>query len=101
MFTGPKIDRRSFLFAGVVAALHSTADTPRLETFTDWVNASRKDRELALQPCVDRIRAMDSSIKAWVQVSPQRPTGNGKLLEIPFGAKDIIEIGRASCRERV
>src|SRR3989441_2432712 len=91
MFTGPKIDRRSFLFAGVVAALHSTADTPRLETFTDWVNASRKDRELALQPCVDRIRAMDSSIKAWVQVSPQRPTGNGKLLEIPFGAKDIIE----------
>src|SRR5437667_1742804 len=91
MFTGPKIDRRSFLFAGVVAALHSTADTPRLETFTDWVNASRKDRELALQPCVDRIRAMDSSIKAWVEVSPQRPTGNGKLLEIPFGAKDIIE----------
>src|SRR5439155_3604433 len=26
-----------------------------------------------------------------VQVAPQRPTGNGKLLEIPFGAKDIIE----------
>src|SRR3989475_997635 len=91
MFTGPKIDRRSFLFAGVVAALHSTADTPRLETLTDWVNAPRKDRELALQLCVDRIRAMDSSIKAWVQVSPQRPTGSGKLLEIPFGAKDIIE----------
>jgi Asp-tRNA(Asn)/Glu-tRNA(Gln) amidotransferase A subunit family amidase len=91
MFTGPKIDRRSFLLAGVVAAVHGTADTPRLETFTDWLNASRKDRELALRPCLDRIQAMDSSIKAWVQVSPQRPTGNGKLLEIPFGAKDIIE----------
>src|SRR3989441_9100580 len=91
MFTGPKIDRRSFLFAGVVAALHSTADTPRLETFTQWIGASRKARADALQPCLDFIRAMDSSIKAWVQVSPQRPTGNGKLLEIPFGAKDIIE----------
>jgi len=34
---------------------------------------------------------LDSSIHAWVQVSPQRPTGHGKLSEIPFGAKDIIE----------
>src|SRR5207244_6411632 len=34
---------------------------------------------------------MDSSIKAWVQVSPQKPKGKGKLQEIPFGAKDIIE----------
>jgi len=34
---------------------------------------------------------MDPSIHAWVQVSPQRPTGDGKLSEIPFGVKDIIE----------
>jgi Asp-tRNA(Asn)/Glu-tRNA(Gln) amidotransferase A subunit family amidase len=34
---------------------------------------------------------MDSSIHAWVQVSPQKPTGDGKLAGIPFGAKDIIE----------
>jgi Asp-tRNA(Asn)/Glu-tRNA(Gln) amidotransferase A subunit family amidase len=34
---------------------------------------------------------MDPSIHAWVQVQPQRPTGNGRLAEIPFGAKDIIE----------
>ena len=34
---------------------------------------------------------MDPSIQAWVQVLPQRPTGNGKLSEIPFGAKDIME----------
>jgi len=69
----------------------ATAQTPRLETLTQWLNASRKTRELALQPCLDRIRAMDLSIHAWVQVAPQRPTGNGKLSEIPFGAKDIIE----------
>ena len=34
---------------------------------------------------------MDPSIHAWVQVLPQRPTGEGMLSEIPFGAKDIIE----------
>jgi Asp-tRNA(Asn)/Glu-tRNA(Gln) amidotransferase A subunit family amidase len=48
-------------------------------------------RERALQSCLDRIREMDPSIHAWVQVSPQRPTGRGKLSEIPFGVKDIIE----------
>ena len=42
-------------------------------------------------PTVDRIRAMDTSIHAWVQVLPQRPTGAGPLDEIPFGAKDIME----------
>lgn len=62
-----------------------------LETFTQWLNASRHVRALALQPCLDRIRAMDASIQAWVQVLPQRPTGNGTLSEIPFGAKDIFE----------
>lgn len=34
---------------------------------------------------------MDSSIHAWVQVAPQRPTAAGILSEIPFGAKDIME----------
>ena len=86
-----KIDRRTFLFGGFAMAMRAAAQTPRLETLTQWLNASRKTRELALQPCLDRIRAMDPSIQAWVQVLPQRPTGSGKLSEIPFGAKDIIE----------
>jgi Asp-tRNA(Asn)/Glu-tRNA(Gln) amidotransferase A subunit family amidase len=73
------------------AAMGASAQTPRLETLTQWLNASRESRELGLQSCLDRIRAMDPSIHAWVQVLPQRPTGNGKLSEIPFGAKDIIE----------
>jgi Asp-tRNA(Asn)/Glu-tRNA(Gln) amidotransferase A subunit family amidase len=34
---------------------------------------------------------MDDSIHAWVQVLPQKPTGNGALSEIPFGAKDVME----------
>jgi amidase len=95
-FESHEIDRRTFLFAGFAAAVGATAmgatsQTTRLETLTQWLNASRKTRELALQPCLDRIREMDPSIHAWVQVSPQRPTGNGKLSEIPFGVKDIIE----------
>lgn len=69
----------------------ATAQTLRLETLTQWLNASGQTRKLALQPCLDHIRALDPSIHAWVQVLPQRPTGDGKLSEIPFGAKDIIE----------
>jgi len=73
------------------ATMSVISQKTRLETLTQWLDASRKTRELALQPCLDRIRDIDSSIHAWVQVLPQRPTGNGKLSEIPFGVKDIIE----------
>jgi len=69
----------------------ASTEMPRLETLTQWLNASDRMRERALQSCLDRIREMDPSIHAWVQVSPERPTGRGKLSEIPFGVKDIIE----------
>src|SRR5258708_28212382 len=64
---------------------------PRLETLTEWLHSSPERRKLELQVCLDHIREMDPSIRAWVQVLPQRPTGNGKLSEIPFGVKDVIE----------
>ena len=83
------------MFAGFAAAMDAAVgnplETPRLETLTQWLGASRKTRRAALQSCLDRIRAMDPSIHAWVQVLPQRPTGNGALADIPFGAKDIME----------
>jgi len=89
------MDRRTFVFAGFAAAMDAAVgnplETPRLETLTQWLDASRKTRRAALQSCLDRIRAMDPSIHAWVQVLPQRPTGNGALADIPFGAKDIME----------
>jgi Asp-tRNA(Asn)/Glu-tRNA(Gln) amidotransferase A subunit family amidase len=85
------IDRRSFLLASLAATVRVSAQSPRLETLTQWLNASRADRERALQGCLDRIAATDNTIHAWVQVSPQRPTGTGTLSEIPFAAKDIIE----------
>src|SRR6266699_5832652 len=87
-----KIDRRTLLLASLAAAMSGAAEQiPPLEAMTQWLKAPRKTRRLSLQPCLDRIRAMDPSIQAWVQVSPQRPTGRGKLSEIPFGVKDIIE----------
>jgi len=94
IFESRKIDRRSLLFGSFAAVMSSKAgatETLRLETLTQWLNASRQQRRLALKPCLDRIQEMDPAIHAWVQVMPERPTGNGKLAEIPFGAKDIIE----------
>jgi Asp-tRNA(Asn)/Glu-tRNA(Gln) amidotransferase A subunit family amidase len=85
------LDRRSFILAGMAATVGVSAQSPRLETFSQWRNASVADRQRALQGCLDRIAALDATIHAWVQVAPQRPTGNGTLSEIPFAAKDIIE----------
>lgn len=58
---------------------------------TDWLRAPREERERALAACLDRIRTLDPTIHAWVQVSPQPATGEGPLAGIPYGAKDIIE----------
>ena len=89
------VDRRTFLVTVSAAAATGSAGTaaqaPRVETLMQWMNASRQARERALQASLDRIRAMDPSIHAWVQVLPQRPTGEGMLSDIPFGAKDIME----------
>jgi Asp-tRNA(Asn)/Glu-tRNA(Gln) amidotransferase A subunit family amidase len=93
-FKSHTIDRRSLLIGGIAGAIGAkigVAQTPRLETLAQWMNASDSQREAALQQCLDRIRETDSSIHAWVQVSPEKPTGDGKLEGIPFGAKDIIE----------
>jgi Asp-tRNA(Asn)/Glu-tRNA(Gln) amidotransferase A subunit family amidase len=45
----------------------------------------------AVAVCLERIRALEPSIQAWVQVRPQPATGDGPLNGIPFGVKDIIE----------
>jgi Asp-tRNA(Asn)/Glu-tRNA(Gln) amidotransferase A subunit family amidase len=62
-----------------------------LETFTDWIRASRETRKRGLDQCLQRIRDLDPTIQAWVQVKPERPTADGLLSDIPFGVKDIIE----------
>jgi len=87
------MNRRTFL-AGVSLALGAArgrAQAPRVETVSDWLNASRRERDEAVQACLERIRAMDPQIQAWVQVAPQPALGDGPLAGIPFGAKDIME----------
>jgi len=55
------------------------------------MNASTSEREGALQSLADRVRSRDADIRAWVQIAPQPVTGKGKLQNIPFGVKDVIE----------
>jgi len=69
----------------------SAADAPRLVTFSEWLRADRDTRKRGLELCLQRIRELEPSIHAWATVQPERPTADGPLSEIPFGAKDIIE----------
>jgi Asp-tRNA(Asn)/Glu-tRNA(Gln) amidotransferase A subunit family amidase len=69
----------------------AAAESPRLETLSDWLKADRDTRKRSLEICLRRIRELDPSIHAWACVQPERPTADGPLAEIPFGAKDIIE----------
>lgn len=89
------MNRREFITTSLAAAIYGRASELRspdqLSTLTQWMNATPTERERGVQACLDRIKAMDPSIHAWVQVSPQKPTGNGPLSGIPFGVKDIIE----------
>src|SRR5438874_9000113 len=62
-----------------------------LERLSDWLNADHSARQSGLDACLERIRDVDPSIRAWVQVAPQNPTGQGPLYGIPFGVKDVIE----------
>src|SRR3954452_7019149 len=89
------MNRRDFITSiGVCVATSrfaSAPDAPRLTTFLDCQRTSRDERARALQPLAARIRELDRSIHAWVQVAPETPTGSGALDSIPFGVKDIIE----------
>jgi Asp-tRNA(Asn)/Glu-tRNA(Gln) amidotransferase A subunit family amidase len=78
-------------FAALPTGRLAAAEEPRLETLNEWLRADRDARKRGLEVCLQRIRELDPSIHAWVQVQPERPTADGPLSEIPFGAKDIIE----------
>ena len=78
-------------FAALAPRSFGAVESPRMETFTEWLQADHETRKRGLELCLQRIRELDPSIHAWVQVQPERPTADGPLSEIPFGAKDIIE----------
>ena len=62
-----------------------------LETFSDWIHADRDGRKRGLEQCLQRIRELEPSIHAWVEVQPEPSTADGPLSGIPFGVKDIVE----------
>ncbi len=89
------VNRRAFL-AGLTAAVAAQGRTAaaqgsRIETFTQWMQASRRERDAAVKACLERIQTLDPKIQAWAQVAPQPPLGDGPLAGIPFAAKDIME----------
>src|SRR5215467_3797137 len=93
-----RIQRRTFLagLGGVVgvsgfgcARAAPTESDP--QTLSDWLRASTVARETGVRRCLERIRTMDASIQAWVQVLPQTMTATGALSGIPFGVKDVFE----------
>src|SRR5579863_13336 len=100
-----RCSRRDFIMtsaaagaAGAVARLAALpagrvggAADPRLETLSDWIQADPDTRKRGLQQCLQRIRELEPSIHAWVQVHPEGPTADGPLSTIPFGVKDILE----------
>jgi amidase len=62
------------------------------ERLEEWLQAAPAERKRGLQAARDRIRRMDPSIHAWVQVRAQRQNSQGPLSGIPIGVKDIIEV---------
>ena len=44
-----------------------------------------------IEGCLARIAQCDPQVRAWVEVSPQPPLGDGRLSGVAFGAKDIFE----------
>src|SRR5438132_1872171 len=78
-------------FAAEPAGSAAQAESSGLETFSNWIQADRDARKRGLEQCLQRIRELEPSVHAWVQVQAERPTGDGPLSEIPFGVKDIVE----------
>jgi Asp-tRNA(Asn)/Glu-tRNA(Gln) amidotransferase A subunit family amidase len=62
-----------------------------LRQFLEWLDERNRTPDELLSLCLERIKARDEQLHAWVQVSPQPALGKGDLLGIPFGAKDIYE----------
>jgi Asp-tRNA(Asn)/Glu-tRNA(Gln) amidotransferase A subunit family amidase len=80
-----------FDLGGTPASAAAEAAAPPTESLRAWLQADHGARKRMLDLCLQRIRELDPSIHAWVQVRPEKPTVDGPLFGIPYGAKDIIE----------
>ena len=87
-FKDSSLTRREMVSLLAAGASAKSVPLTRLE---QWIHADSNARKQALEQALERIRRMDGSIHAWVQVRPQPQAADGPLAGIPYGAKDIIE----------
>jgi Asp-tRNA(Asn)/Glu-tRNA(Gln) amidotransferase A subunit family amidase len=86
--------RRRDLLLLLATCVRDQPLSARNESITNleqWLRSDPVARKRALASNLRRIRQLDKSIHAWVQVDPQPQTGDGALSGIPFGVKDVIE----------
>src|SRR5580704_11377688 len=62
-----------------------------LKQCVDWLDSGEKTPADLEALCRQRIAEREPELRAWVEVSPQRPLGHGALDGIPFAAKDTFE----------
>jgi Asp-tRNA(Asn)/Glu-tRNA(Gln) amidotransferase A subunit family amidase len=62
-----------------------------LTQYVEWLESGEKTAADLVALCRERIAAREPELRAWVEVAPQDPLGNGPLDGIPFGVKDIFE----------
>ncbi len=79
------------LLAAGLGAKGLRAGNEDLTNLEQWFRADSDARKRARASSLRRIRHLDESIHAWVQVHPQPQTAEGPLSGIPFGVKDVIE----------
>jgi Asp-tRNA(Asn)/Glu-tRNA(Gln) amidotransferase A subunit family amidase len=78
-------------FAAMPSGSAAELQSPRMETLTEWLRADPERRKRGLETCLQRIKALEPSIRAWVVVQPETSTSEGPLAGIPYGVKDIVE----------
>lgn len=62
-----------------------------LRQFIEWLESGEKTADQLLEICLRRIAEVEADVRAWVEISPREPPGEGPLRGIPFGVKDIFE----------
>ena len=79
------------LIGALFTAKRSEGKAAAPQLLEEWLHATPAERKQGLTASLERIRQLDGSIHAWVQVSPQPQVADGPLSGIPFAAKDIME----------
>ncbi|MEO7652499.1 MAG: amidase [Bryobacteraceae bacterium] len=62
-----------------------------LRQFLEWLSSGEKTPADLRAICLQRIEEQEPTLRAWVEIAPEEPAGEGQLHGIPFGVKDTFE----------